>query len=122
MLDAARVGLRVRGSRARARRVSSRDRGSLSLLFVRRRDVAHETERVPPGRGGARRRERRDERRRWMSSGRTPGLSFSVVARDGAARAGVLVTRHGEVPTPTFMPVGTQGSVKTLTPEEVAAT
>src|SRR5262249_44098933 len=29
---------------------------------------------------------------------------------------------HGEVPTPTFMPVGTQGSVKTLTPSEVAAT
>lgn len=57
-----------------------------------------------------------------MSVGRTPGFSFSVIARDGAARAGVLVTRHGEVPTPTFMPVGTQGSVKTLTPDEVAAT
>jgi len=34
----------------------------------------------------------------------------------------VLVTPHGEVPTPTFMPVGTQGSVKSLSPEEVAAT
>lgn len=57
-----------------------------------------------------------------MGSGRTAGFSFSVLARDGAARAGLLLTRHGEVPTPTFMPVGTQGSVKTLTPEEVAAT
>lgn len=34
----------------------------------------------------------------------------------------MLVTPHGEVPTPTFMPVGTQGSVKTLTPREVADT
>lgn len=53
---------------------------------------------------------------------RTPGFSFSVVAGDGHARAGVLKTPHGDVPTPTFMPVGTQGSVKTLTPEEVART
>ncbi|HSN98852.1 MAG TPA: tRNA guanosine(34) transglycosylase Tgt [Candidatus Nanopelagicales bacterium] len=53
---------------------------------------------------------------------RTPGFSFREIARDGEARAGVLVTPHGEVPTPTFMPVGTQGSVKTLTPGEVAAT
>jgi queuine tRNA-ribosyltransferase len=45
-----------------------------------------------------------------------------VLARDGNARVGLLSTRHGEVPTPTFMPVGTQGSVKTLTPEEVSAT
>jgi queuine tRNA-ribosyltransferase len=50
------------------------------------------------------------------------GFSFRSVAEDGPARAGVLVTRHGEVPTPTFMPVGTQGSVKTLTPAEVEAT
>ncbi|HEY41940.1 MAG TPA: tRNA guanosine(34) transglycosylase Tgt [Dehalococcoidia bacterium] len=35
------------------------------------------------------------------------------------ARAGELVTPHGIVPTPVFMPVGSQGSVKTLTPEEV---
>ncbi|HEU4408438.1 MAG TPA: tRNA guanosine(34) transglycosylase Tgt [Polyangiaceae bacterium] len=52
----------------------------------------------------------------------TPGYAFRVEARAGAARAGVLATPHGEVPTPTFMPVGTQGSVKTLTPGEVAAT
>ncbi|NQT31414.1 MAG: tRNA guanosine(34) transglycosylase Tgt, partial [Deltaproteobacteria bacterium] len=38
------------------------------------------------------------------------------------ARAGELVTPHGTVPTPVFMPVGSQGSVKTLTPEEVRDT
>jgi queuine tRNA-ribosyltransferase len=52
----------------------------------------------------------------------TPGFAFRVDARDGAARASVLTTPHGEVETPTFMPVGTQGSVKTLAPAEVAAT
>ena len=52
----------------------------------------------------------------------TPGYSFRVVAEDGHARAGVLTTPHGDVETPTFMPVGTQGSVKTLAPDEVAAT
>lgn len=52
----------------------------------------------------------------------TPGYDFRVDATCGAARTGVLVTPHGEVPTPTFMPVGTQGSVKTLTPQEVAST
>jgi queuine tRNA-ribosyltransferase len=39
---------------------------------------------------------------------------FRVLARDGAARAGVLTTAHGEVRTPVFMPVGTQASVKAL--------
>jgi queuine tRNA-ribosyltransferase len=48
-------------------------------------------------------------------------FGFEVVATDGSARAGILKTPHGEVPTPTFMPVGTQGSVKALSPEEVAA-
>src|SRR5581483_2481400 len=38
---------------------------------------------------------------------------------DGAARAGVLRTAHGEVPTPAFMPVGTKASVKALHPDEV---
>lgn len=37
------------------------------------------------------------------------------------ARAGLLLTAHGEVPTPAFMPVGSQGTVKTLTPEELRA-
>jgi queuine tRNA-ribosyltransferase len=52
----------------------------------------------------------------------TPGFAFRVTATCGTARAGVLTTPHGDVPTPTFMPVGTQGSVKTLSPDEVAAT
>jgi queuine tRNA-ribosyltransferase len=46
-------------------------------------------------------------------------VSLRVVATDGAARAGVLETAHGEVPTPAFMPVGTKASVKTLHPDEV---
>ena len=41
--------------------------------------------------------------------------------RDGAARAGVLRTAHGEIPTPAFMPVGTKATVKTLHPDEVRA-
>jgi len=46
-------------------------------------------------------------------------VSFRVTATEGAARAGVLQTAHGEVPTPAFMPVGTKATVKTLHPEEV---
>jgi queuine tRNA-ribosyltransferase len=46
---------------------------------------------------------------------------FSIVASDqrSEAREGVLQTRRGIVPTPAFMPVGTQAAVKTLTPGEV---
>jgi queuine tRNA-ribosyltransferase len=51
-----------------------------------------------------------------------PGFAFRTVATDGHARAGIFSTPHGDVETPTFMPVGTQGSVKSLSPEEVAAT
>jgi queuine tRNA-ribosyltransferase len=46
---------------------------------------------------------------------------FTLVARDGVARAGVLRTAHGEVPTPAFMPVGTKASVKSVDPEELEA-
>ncbi len=53
---------------------------------------------------------------------RAAGFAFRVIARDGRARRAVLTTPHGDVETPTFMPVGTQGSVKTLTPEDVAST
>jgi queuine tRNA-ribosyltransferase len=41
------------------------------------------------------------------------------VARDGEARAGVLRTPHGPVETPAFMPVGTKGTVKGLTPGDL---
>ncbi len=44
---------------------------------------------------------------------------FTLLKRDGGARAGELHTAHGTVPTPVFMPVGSQASVKTLTPEEL---
>ena len=50
------------------------------------------------------------------------GFSFRVLAEDGLARRAEFDTPHGLVQTPTFMPVGTQGTVKTLTPEEVAST
>ena len=46
---------------------------------------------------------------------------FSLEAKDGAARAGVLRVAHGSVLTPAFMPVGTQGTVKAVSPEELDA-
>ena len=46
-------------------------------------------------------------------------MAFTVDAVDGTARAGTLRTAHGDVQTPVFMPVGTQASVKGLTPDEV---
>lgn len=49
------------------------------------------------------------------------GGLFTVEAVDGAARAGRLHTAHGEADTPAFMAVGTQGTVKGCTPDQVAA-
>ena len=46
-------------------------------------------------------------------------FKFEVQARDGAARCGRLTLAHGSVDTPVFMPVGTYGAVKTLTPEDL---
>jgi queuine tRNA-ribosyltransferase len=43
-------------------------------------------------------------------------VSFEIAATDGEARAGVLHTSHGDVPTPAFMPVGTKATVKGLDP------
>ncbi len=48
----------------------------------------------------------------------TPG-TFTILARDGAARRASLATAHGVVQTPAFMPVGTQGSVKSLCPRDL---
>jgi queuine tRNA-ribosyltransferase len=45
--------------------------------------------------------------------------TFTIICPDGRARAGVISTPAGDVPTPAFMPVGTAGAVKNLTPEEV---
>jgi queuine tRNA-ribosyltransferase len=49
-------------------------------------------------------------------------LGFEVSAREGAARRGRLLTAHGVVETPVFMPVGTAATVKAMTAEGVAAT
>ncbi|MBN1956344.1 MAG: tRNA guanosine(34) transglycosylase Tgt [Anaerolineae bacterium] len=46
-------------------------------------------------------------------------FSFDLGAADGRARAGLLRTPHGEVPTPAFMPVGTQATVKALSPRDL---
>ncbi|HEY2418044.1 MAG TPA: tRNA guanosine(34) transglycosylase Tgt [Steroidobacteraceae bacterium] len=46
-------------------------------------------------------------------------MKFELLGRDGAARAGRLHLPHGSVDTPVFMPVGTYGTVKAMTPEEL---
>jgi len=48
-------------------------------------------------------------------------IKFNVTARDlgSAARNGSITTPHGEIPTPIFMPVGTQATVKAMTPDEL---
>jgi queuine tRNA-ribosyltransferase len=50
-------------------------------------------------------------------------MDFTQIVKDPdcGARAGKIGTSHGEVSTPAFMPVGTQGTVKALTPEQVRA-
>src|SRR5689334_24674578 len=48
-----------------------------------------------------------------------PPATFRLEAQDGDARAGTLLTRHGAVRTPVFMPVGTQATVKTLEPRDL---
>lgn len=49
-------------------------------------------------------------------------FGWRALGHDGAARAGVLTTAHGEVATPVFMPVGTAGTVKAMTADAVRAT
>jgi queuine tRNA-ribosyltransferase len=48
-------------------------------------------------------------------------LHFESVASDGDARLGRLTTAHGTVDTPAFMPVGTYGTVKAMSPDELQA-
>jgi queuine tRNA-ribosyltransferase len=50
------------------------------------------------------------------------GLAFQVLNTDGRARTGRLETAHGTIETPAFMPVGTQATVKAMTPDAVAGT
>jgi queuine tRNA-ribosyltransferase len=47
------------------------------------------------------------------------GFPFSIHATDGRARTGTVTTTRGDIRTPAFMPVGTQGTVKTMYPEQV---
>lgn len=46
---------------------------------------------------------------------------FTLLKEDGLARRGVLQTLHGEIQTPIFMPVGTQATVKGMTPAQIEA-
>src|SRR5205807_4062024 len=90
-IDSARSRFRVRRDRAGAARLWPRHRGTLPLLLLRRRDAG-----------------RQDARMR-----------FAVHATDGAARAGTLELAQGSVETPVFMPVGTYGAVKAVSPAEL---
>src|SRR4051812_38653712 len=54
--------------------------------------------------------------------GMTTPFSFQLLKNDGAARLGEFGTPHGRVSTPAFMPVGTQATVKALTPQMVRST
>ena len=46
-------------------------------------------------------------------------IKYTLLNKDGNARAGVIETPHGKIETPVFMPVGTQATVKTMTKEEL---
>jgi queuine tRNA-ribosyltransferase len=48
-----------------------------------------------------------------------PDFTFELLAQDGAARAGIFYTPHGPIETPIFAPVGTQATVKSLTPAQL---
>jgi queuine tRNA-ribosyltransferase len=48
-------------------------------------------------------------------------MNFQIAHRDGEARSGVLTLSHGSVDTPAFMPVGTHGTVKAMSPAELEA-
>jgi queuine tRNA-ribosyltransferase len=59
-----------------------------------------------------------------MTSEPTQPFSYTITARQGSARAGFFSTLHGDIPTPIFAPVGTQATVKAVTPaqlEEIGA-
>ncbi len=50
-----------------------------------------------------------------------PPFGFRLIATDGCARRGVMTTAHGDVNTPAFMPVGTQGAVKGVVARDLEA-
>ncbi len=50
------------------------------------------------------------------------GLNFTLIKKDGEARLGLLETKHGQISTPAFMPVGTKATVKSMFFEDVIQT
>ena len=46
-------------------------------------------------------------------------MKFKLFSQDGHARSGLLKVSHGEINTPVFMPVGTYGAVKSISPKEL---
>lgn len=58
----------------------------------------------------------------WQNEGHLFNImafEFEIIAEDGAARAGILHTPHGEIPTPIFAPVGTLATVKAIPPRDL---
>jgi queuine tRNA-ribosyltransferase len=51
--------------------------------------------------------------------GLSESFAFSKIAQDGSARAGIYHTPHGDIPTPIFAPVGTQATVKAVSPAQL---
>ena len=49
-------------------------------------------------------------------------VNFKLDGTDGAARATTFTTVHGSVQTPVFMPVGTQGAIRAVSPQHVMQT
>ena len=49
-----------------------------------------------------------------------PDFTFDLIATDGSARAGVFQTPHGDISTPIFAPVGTQATVKAVSPAQLS--
>ena len=47
-------------------------------------------------------------------------LTYTLIKEDGSARRGEVLTTHGSFQTPAFMPVGTYGAIKSLTPEHLS--
>src|SRR5690606_19069661 len=91
-IDVADAGLRAGRLRHHPRRLCARDCATLPLLQLRRRDVPDD---------------------------QTTMLKYELLKTDGHARRGRLTLNHGVIETPIFMPVGTYGSVKAMSPLEL---
>lgn len=56
---------------------------------------------------------------RRLEGFKSMSFRFEVIAEEGAARAGILHTPHGPIPTPVYAPVGTQATVKAIPPRDL---